>query len=222
MRARAVLTCELVIMKRSTRKATMQGIQRILGIRRIRGIRTGERAAKGRLWSVGWGLVALAFIGCTDAAQADYEQCEKLDRQGEFEQALKACQQAQQKDSRSAAGAKAISLESKLHDKIAARKLEQQRDAEHQGDSEALAQAEEKVHLVQVSTPPNDPQGYSERCMAKNRAYENSYHCEPKDPSQAAPNDPFPMKNECLLLAKSKGCLPFYDGTPTKLFCCTK
>ena len=32
--------------------------------------------------------------------------------------------------------------------------------------------------------------GYSERCMAKNRIYENSYNCEPKDPSAVPADDP--------------------------------
>ena len=72
------------------------------------------------------------------------------------------------------------------------------------------------------STPPKDPDGYSERCMARNRAYENTYNCEPKDPSSVKEGDAFPFKDECMLIAKEKGCMPFYEDSPTKLFCCTK
>lgn len=172
-----------------------------------------------------WMALGFTFVlvaGCTDAAQKDYEQCEALEKQGKFEEALAACQKAQEKDARSVFGAKAISLESKLHDKIAEQKEKSEREAKEAQQDEALEQANQKVQMVLVSTPPNDPQGYSERCMARNRAYENSYKCEPKDPSSAPEGEAFPFKDECQIVAKSRGCMPFYEGNVTKMFCCTK
>jgi len=160
--------------------------------------------------------------GCTDAAEQDFKRCEQLDKEKKFEEALAACQEAQKKDARSPFGEKAIALESKLHDKISALKKEQAAAALENADASALEAANAKVVFNQVSTPPNDPQGYSERCMARNRAYENSYNCDPKDPTTVKEGDAFPFKDECMLVAKNRGCMPFFEQSPTKLFCCTK
>ncbi|HNS96908.1 MAG TPA: hypothetical protein PLJ27_10635 [Polyangiaceae bacterium] len=170
------------------------------------------------------GVVAcvLMALGCTDDAEQDFKRCEQLDKERKYEEALLACQEAQKKDSRSPFGQKAISLESKLHDKISALAQEKAAAAKESEEADALETANAKVVFNQVSTPPNDPQGYSERCMARNRAYENSYHCEPKDPSSVREGDAFPFKEECMLIAKNRGCMPFYEDSPTKLFCCTK
>jgi len=161
------------------------------------------------------------LAGCTDAAEADFQRCEQLEREKSYEQALLACQEAQKKDSRSHAGKKAITLEGKLHDKISTIEKKNAAQAAEDADAEAMFAANSKVTFVQVSTPPNDPRGYSERCMARSRAYENTYNCEPKDPS-AVEGEAFPFKNECMLIATSRGCMPFYEENPTKLFCCTK
>jgi hypothetical protein len=166
--------------------------------------------------------VALVLLGCTDDAEEDFKRCEQLDKERKFEEALTACQEAQKKDSRSPFGQKAISMESKLHDKIAALEKEKAAAAAENAESKALDEANAKVVFQQASTPPNDPHGYSERCMARNRAYENSYNCEPKDPSTVKEGDPFPYKEECMLVAESRGCMVFFEESPTKLFCCTK
>lgn len=163
-----------------------------------------------------------SVAGCTDAAEADYKRCEQLEKEGKLEEAVKACHDAQQKDARSPFGEKATALESKLYDKIAARKKEAAREAAENAEIEGLEAAKAKVEFRQKSTPPNDPDGYSERCMARNRAYENSYECEPKDPGSVDAGDPFPYKAECMMVAQSRGCMPFFENSPTKLFCCTK
>ena len=162
------------------------------------------------------------FAACTDKAEAGFKQCEKLEAEGKLEEAILACRSAHQADARSPYGEKALALESKLLDKTT--ELEKQRKAAEAESKEAnkVSDAEAKVHWVRASTPPNDPMGYSERCMARNRNYENSYNCEPKDASAAPAGDPFPFKEQCLLLAEQRGCVPFHTDSPTKLFCCAK
>jgi len=162
------------------------------------------------------------LAGCTDQAEADFHRCEQLDQDRKYEEALLACQQAQTKDARSPFGVKATNLESKLHDKIAAIEEKKKAKAAEDAAFAALSDAESKVVFNQVSTPPNDPHGYSERCMARNRAFENSYNCEPKDSTAVPAGDGFPFKDECMLIAKERGCTPFYPENPTKLFCCAR
>jgi hypothetical protein len=168
------------------------------------------------------GCLSLLATACTDKAEAGFKECEKLEAQGKLEEAILACRAAHHADARSPYGEKALALESKLLDKTT--ELEQRRKAAEAESKESnkVSNAEAKVHWVRVSTPPNDPMGYSERCMARNRNYENSYNCEPQDPSSAPAGDPFPFKEECLLLAEQRGCVPFHADSPTKLFCCTK
>lgn len=167
-------------------------------------------------------LSLLFASGCKDAAEEDFKKCEQLDKEKKYEEALKACRAASQKDPRSPYGEKALALENKLYDKLEEQKKEAAAEAKEKAEAEAMQNANEKVYFKLESTPPKDPDGYSERCMARNRAYENAYNCEPKDPSSVKEDDPFPYKEECMVLAKSKGCMPFYENNPTKLFCCTK
>lgn len=180
-----------------------------------------------KTWSNRVGAVAVCLgltfaSGCKDAAEEDFKKCEQLDKDKDFEEALRACRAASQKDPRSPYGERALALENKLYDKLEEQKKERAAEAKEKAEFEAMENARAKVVFNRQSTPPNDPDGYSERCMARNRAYENSYNCEPKDPSSVKGDDPFPYKEECMLIAKSRGCLPFFEDNPTKLFCCTK
>jgi hypothetical protein len=183
------------------------------------------RTIKSSLKPVGAAAVCLGILftfGCTDAAEEDYKKCEQLDKEHKYEDALKACREASQKDARSIYGEKALALENKLYDKIEKQKKEQAAEEAEYAESRALDNANAKVSFVLQSTPPKDPDAYSERCMARNRAYENTYNCEPKDPSTVKEGDGFPFKEECMVIAKSRGCMPFFEKSPTKLFCCTK
>ncbi|MCU0692573.1 MAG: hypothetical protein MUF54_14325 [Polyangiaceae bacterium] len=171
---------------------------------------------------VGFGLTLLLAAGCRDAAEPDYERCKQLEAEGKLEDALVACDAAQKADKNSPSGQKATRLKIKLYDRIEAEKKDREDAAAKHKEQSGIQDAESKVRWELVSTPPKDPHGYSERCMARNRAYENSYNCVPQDPSKVSPDDAFPFKQECMLLAERRGCMPFHAETPTKLFCCAK
>ena len=165
---------------------------------------------------------ALLVSGCKDKAEPDLKRCEQLEQEGKLEEALAACQAASAADPSSAAGELATKKQIKLLDKVAQERKAKEVEAKQLAEQAKLQDAESKVNFQLESTPPKDPKGYSEKCMADDRAYENAYSCLPKDPSQAKPDDPFPFKNECLLVAAQKGCKPMHADNPSKLFCCTK
>jgi hypothetical protein len=167
-------------------------------------------------------VAVTSLMGCKDKAEPDLKRCQQFEKEGKVEEALTACEAAHAADPQSAAGEEAIKLEIKLRDKVAAARkakiAQDARDAEQAKIDEAVA----KVNFMIESTPPKDPKGYSEKCMADDRAYENSYSCTPKDPGEAKPNDPFPFKAECMVVAGQKGCKPMHPENPDKYFCCTK
>lgn len=167
-------------------------------------------------------LTVLLSFGCTDKAEADYKKCEQAESSGKFEEALAACQAASAADPRSPAGELATKKTIKLYDKVdKARKAKVAEDA-RAAEQAKLDLADSKVQWRQESTPPKDPHGFSEKCMEADRAYENSYSCTPKDPTGVNPQDPFPFKEECLLMAAQRGCKPMHPDSPSKMFCCTK
>jgi hypothetical protein len=165
---------------------------------------------------------SLLVSGCKDKAEPDLQRCEQLDKEGKLEEALLACQAARAADPSSAAGELATKREIKLLDKVAAARKAKVAEDAAQAEQAKLEAAEAKVNFMLESTPPKDPKGHSERCMAADRAYENGYACVPKDPSEAKADDPFPFKDECMLVAARKGCKPLDADNPSKLFCCTK
>lgn len=162
------------------------------------------------------------LMGCKDKAEPDLQRCIQLEKEGKLEEALVACEASRAADPNSAAGEQATKLEIKLRDKVVnARKAKVAQDAKD-AEQAKIEAAQAKVNFMIESTPPKDPKGFSEKCMADDRAYENSYSCTPKDPADAKPDDPFPLKAECMIVAAQKGCKPMHPETPSKYFCCTK
>lgn len=170
------------------------------------------------------GLAAFTaiFSGCKDAAEADYKRCEQLETQGKLEEAAAACHAASLADKSSTYGDQATKKEIKLLDAIQARRKADAARAASQADQAKVQAAESKVQWVLESTPPKDPQGLSEKCMAMSRDFENVYSCTAKDPSTIPPGQPVPFLEECTLLAGLKGCKPFNPDVPSPRWCCTK
>lgn len=169
------------------------------------------------------GIAGAALLaGCKDAAEADYKRCEQLEAQGKLEEAAAACRAASAADRSSRFGEQATKKEIKLLDAIQARKQADVARAASQADQAKIQDAESKVQWVLESTPPKDPQGLSEKCMAMSRDFENAYSCTPKDPSAVPPGQPVPFLEECTVLANAKGCKPFNPDVPSPRWCCTK
>jgi len=170
------------------------------------------------------GLAAFTVVisGCKDAAEADYKRCEQLETQGKLDEAAAACHAASVADKSSHYGDLATKKEIKLLDAIAARRKADAARAASQADQAKIQEAEAKVQWVLESTPPKDPQGLSEKCMAMSRDFENAYQCTPKDPSAVPPGQPVPFLEECKLIAGMKGCMPFNPQVPSPRWCCTK
>lgn len=167
-------------------------------------------------------LLGVGAVSCKDAAEPDYKRCMELEGQGKLDEALAACQAASAADKSSKFGDMASKEELKLMDRIKEKRDQAAKRDADSDDREKINAAENKVQFVLEATPQKDKGGMSEQCMAKDRAFENAYSCNPTDPDSAPKGEGVPYLEECKLLASRRGCKFLTPDAPSKLFCCTK